>query len=150
MASTDIDGIAFFDALATEMNTHPEAYDPLGDVEIDLAFVMHRPGGDDLRLLLSFRGITCESVTEVDDDDVSRADCRVEGDLDAWQAMFDNIVSNGRATGRQTINSLTLVGEDLVVAGADPMGVDKFFRFNQSIQAFLDGAAVVAASAATS
>ena len=75
--------------------------------------------------------------------DEQTADCWLDGDLAAWQAMFDDIVANGRATGRQTINSLTLVGEAIAVKGADPLGVDVFFRCNQTVQAFLDGAAAV-------
>ena len=49
----------------------------------------------------------------------------------------------------QTINSLTLVGDRIAVHGDDPLGVDLFFRFNQTVQAFLDGAAVVATASAT-
>jgi len=146
---TTIDTVSFFDALATEMNAHPEAYEVLGDVDMDLAIVMRRPDADDFRLLLALRGISCEGVTELDADDLARADCWVEGDLSAWQTMFDDVLANGRATGRQTINSLTLIGDDLVVRGTDPMGVDKFFRFNQTVQAFIDGAAAVSAGAPT-
>jgi hypothetical protein len=62
--------------------------------------------------------------------------------------MFDDITTNGRATGRRTINSLTLVGDRIDVRGDDPMGVDKFFRFNQTIQQFFDGAAQLAPASA--
>ena len=55
--------------------------------------------------------------------------------------MFDDIVANGRATGRQTLNALTLWGEDMRIEGTDPMGTDRVSRFNQTLQQFLDGAA---------
>ena len=64
--------------------------------------------------------------------------------------MFDDIAEHGHATGRQTINSLTLLGDDIVVQGSDPLGVDKFFRFNQTVQAFVDGAGTHAAAVETS
>jgi hypothetical protein len=55
--------------------------------------------------------------------------------------MAVDIRRNGRATGRQTLNSLTMVGDAIQLRGVDVMGVDKFSRFNQSLQEFFDGAA---------
>jgi hypothetical protein len=138
---SNIDTVSFFDALATQMNAQPASYEVLGDVDMDLAVVVQRPGGDDFRIMLSFRGIGCEGVTELEAGDETRADCRLEGPLEAWATMFDDIVEHGHATGRQTLNSLTLLADAIVVRGTDPMGVDKFFRFNQTVQAFVDGAA---------
>jgi hypothetical protein len=59
--------------------------------------------------------------------------------------MVADILGNGRATGRYTINSLTLMGDEIRLRGADVMGVDKFSRFNQSLQEFFDGAANLSA-----
>ena len=60
---------------------------------------------------------------------------------------LDDIVANGGASGRQTINSLTLLGTDIRLRGDDPMGTDKFSRFNQTLQEYLDGAARIAVTA---
>ncbi len=68
------------------------------------------------------------------------ADFRLEGPLQAWQDMFDDIAANGRATGFHTINSLALMGDRISCRGDDPMGLDKFSRFNQTLQEFFDGA----------
>ena len=76
-----------------------------------------------------------------------RADFSLEGDLAAWDAMFADIIAHGRATGLQTINSLALLGDRISCEGTDPMGLDKFSRFNQTLQEFLDGAAAVAVAA---
>ena len=147
MTTPRIDVVGFFDALASEMNAHPEVYEVLGDVDMDIAVVMRAEHGD-FRVLLTFEGITCAGVSQIGDGDERTASCWLEGPLDAWQEMFDDIVANGRATGWQTINSLTLVGDRIAVHGDDPLGVDLFFRFNQTVQAFLDGAAAVAAAPA--
>jgi len=138
-----IDSVAFFDAVASKMHDDPQAYEILGDVDLDLAVVMRRPDGSAFRVLIAFRGIACERVVELEPGDEERADCVLDGPLDAWAEMFDDIRSHGRATGRQTVNSLTLLGDRMVVRGTDPLGVDKFFRYNQTVQAFLDGAAGV-------
>ena len=137
--TTRIDSVAFFDALADEMNAHPEQYEILGDVDIEMAIVM-RAEHEEFRVRLGFLDIRCDGVGEIGDGDEFTADYFLDGPIDAWQEMFDDILANGHATGRQTINSLTLMGDRITVKGDDPLGVDKFFRFNQTIQCFLDGA----------
>ena len=56
---------------------------------------------------------------------------------------------HGRATGLQTINSLALLGDDIALGGSDPMGLDKFSRFNQTLQEFFDGASTLPAMEVT-
>ncbi len=137
--SAPVDTIVFFDALANEMNAHAERFMPLGEADMTLVLVMGRSGGD-FRVRLEFESFGCSGVAEVDDDAGRGADFRLEGPLDAWQAMFDDIIANGRATGLHTINSLALMGDRICCLGDDPMGLDKFSRFNQTLQEFLDGA----------
>ncbi len=139
-----IDSTAFFNSLAIEMNAHPERYQILGDADMSATLVMRRADGD-FRVRVDFEELRCTGVTEVDAGEP--CDFRLEGDLTDWQAMFDDIVANGRATGLQTINSLALMGTDIVCAGDDPMGLDKFSRFNQTLQEFFDGAARIAVPA---
>lgn len=140
--------VAFFDALASEMNGHPERFSPLGSADMTVALVMRRPAGAFV-VLVAFDGIACGGVAEVDGAAATQqADFSLEGDVQAWEVMFDDIVANGRATGLQTINSLALLGDRITCEGADPMGVDKFSRFNQTLQEFFDGAARIAVPAA--
>jgi len=143
--SVTVDRVAFFTALAAEMNGHPERYEPLGDVDVEIALVI-REGGDALRVRLLFQGIRCEHAAEIGDGDEFTADCFLDGDVGAWQAMVDNIRANGRAEGEYTLNSLTLVGDRIAIKGEDPLGVDRFFRFNQTLQTFFDGAALLPAT----
>jgi hypothetical protein len=138
--SSAIDTTAFFEALAAEMNAHPDRYRLYGEADMDPVLVMRRPDGD-FRVRLHFAELACADVTEVDESEAPLSDFRLEGDLAAWQGMFDDIRTNGSATGLWTINSLALMGDKIVVAGDDPMGTDKFSRFNQTLQEFLDGAA---------
>ncbi|MHB1486871.1 MAG: hypothetical protein ACYCS7_16235 [Acidimicrobiales bacterium] len=140
-----VDDIAFFDPLATEMNAHPERYGILGDLDLVLGVVIIRPAGEPFRARLTFEGIRCTGVAEMGAGDEATTDCWLEGSLDAWDAMVADVLDNGRATGRHTINSLTLMGDQIRLRGADVMGVDKFSRFNQSLQEFFDGAAGLAA-----
>ena len=132
--------MVYFDSLATEMNNHLERFVPLGAADMVVALVLRRQEGE-FRVLVEFEGIACVGVAEVDHAGAQRADFRLEGMVECWEAMFDDIARNGRATGMQTINSLALMGDRISCEGTDPMGLDKFSRFNQTLQEFLDGAA---------
>lgn len=142
-----VDSISLFEALGAEMNAHPERFTILGDADMVAALVMRRPDAEPFVAEVRFEALGCESVREIDTDTARAADFRLEGDLAAWEAMFADIEANGTATGRMTINSLALLGTDIVLRGDDPMGEDKFSRFNQTLQEYLDGASRLAAVA---
>ena len=144
-----IETISLFDKLASRMNGSPERFEVLGDIDLDLVCVMHDEG-DGFRVRLRFEGIGCTGVKACAAGEERSADCWLEGPLDAWVAMFDDIRANAGASGMQTLNSLTLLGDRIALHGADPMGGDRFHRFNQSVQEFFDGAAVLDASPAVS
>ena len=140
-----IDSVELFDMLASRMNTMSEHFEVLGDIDLDLVCVM-RQNGDSFRVRLRFEGISCTGVKTCEPGEERAADCWLEGPLDAWVAMFDDVRTNGGASGMQTLNSLTLLGDRIALHGDDPMSVDRFHRFNQSVQEFFDGAAALDAS----
>lgn len=139
-----ITSVAFFEGLARDMASRPEHFEVLGDADLDVVVHMTDPDGD-TRIRLRFSGITCDEVSEAGPADAEAAHCSIVGTRAAWQAMFDDILANGRATGRQTLNALTMWGEDLQIEGTDPMGTDRVSRYIQTLQEFLDGAARLAA-----
>ncbi len=137
--TTDITTASFWNALTVEMNAHPERFTVLGDCDMVAALVMRSDTGD-TAVQIVFEGLRCEDASIVDIATARCADFFLDGPLAAWQTMFDDIVAHGAATGRLTINSLALLGDDIRLRGDDPMGVDKFSRFNQTLQEYLDGA----------
>ena len=134
-----IDSVAFFDDLAAAMESDSERFERLGDVEIELVVVMWRTGAEPFRVRLSFHGITCDGVAATATGEEMAADCWLEGDLASWQAMFDNIAEHGHATDQWTLNTLTLFGDRITLHASDPMGEDRFHRFNQTLQEFFEG-----------
>ena len=138
-----IDSARFFADLADEMNAHPENFRVLGDADMDVALVMRKPDGD-FAVRIRFEALRCEAVDEIPATDAHLAEFYLDGAYDAWQVMFDDILVHGSASGRLTINSLALLATDVRLRGDDPMGVDKFSRFNQTLQEYLDGAARLA------
>lgn len=136
--------VELFKALAVEMNAHPERYKILGDADFSMALRLQREDGGESIVGLRFEGLECVDVTELVTDELASVDFWLAGPAATWQAMFDDIKANGRATGRCTVNSLALLAVDVRLDGADPMGIDKFSRFNQTLQEYLDGAARIA------
>lgn len=141
-----IDTETFFAGMADEMNAHPEQFRVLGDCDMVAALVMRRAEGD-FAVRITFEELRCTEAVEIPAADAPLADFYLDGPYDMWRTMFDDILEHGTASGRLTINSLALLGTDIRLRGADPMGVDKFSRFNQTLQEYLDGAARIAAAA---
>ena len=138
-----VNSLELFTALAAQMNAHPDQFRPLGEADMDAVIVMTGTREGSFAVRLVFEGIRCEHVVDAEPD--APCEYRLAGPLTAWQAMFDDIVAHGHATGLQTINSLALLGDDIALGGTDPMGLDKFSRFNQTLQEFFDGASIVLA-----
>lgn len=138
-----VDSIEFFQALVHQAQAHPEVYQPLGTCDLDLAIVMERPNAASWSVLLHFQDYASPEVRELSAGEEQSAHCFLVGTVAVWEAMVDDIRAHGEATGRQTLNSLALLGNQLRVRGADMMGVDRFMRFNQTLQAFFDGAASI-------
>jgi hypothetical protein len=145
--SAPVDSVAFFDDLAAAMSADSERYERLGDIDLELALVMRRPEGDHFRVQLSFHGITCDGVAAIDAGAESLADCWLEGDLEDWEAMFATIAEHGHAVEQWTLNTLTLFGDRIRLHAKDPMGEDRFHRFNQTLQDFVDAYARLRAGA---
>jgi hypothetical protein len=133
-----IDTLPFFRSLQSTMNADPERFRILGDADTTFAIVME-DGTRTFRVRVRFEGLSCPEVTAGASGDA--VDFSLVGPMSAWKAMFDDIFTNRRATGLQTINSLVLLGDEVGLVGDDPMGLDKFSRFNQTLQEFFDGAA---------
>lgn len=141
-----IDSESFFAGLADEVNAHPERFKVLGDADMVAALVMRKTDGD-FAVRIVFEGLRVTCVIQIAAADAPRADFYLDGPYDSWMIMFDDILVSGAASGRLTINSLALLGTDIRLRGDDPMGVDKFSRFNQTLQEYLDGAARIAVAA---
>lgn len=136
-----VDSREFFEQLGARMDAEPERYGALGFCDIDLGVVIHRPGGDDFSVLLRFADYRRPAVEPFGAAAEAEASCWLEGDLEVFSDMVADIRAHGHATARHTLSSLVVLGDRLRLHGRDPMGVDRFFRYAETIQTFFDGAA---------
>jgi hypothetical protein len=139
MTTFDVTNTKLYEDLAHYMNHQSERFRMLGEADMTVVFAVKAPTKT-FRFLLVFNELSCDSVDVVSKEEAHLADFRLEGSIDAWNDMFDDIAANGGASGPFTINSLALRGDRISCEGEDPMGLDKFSRFNQTLQDFLDGA----------
>ncbi|CAB4878890.1 unannotated protein [freshwater metagenome] len=139
MSTFDVTNIKLYEDLASHMNHQSEHFRILGDADMTMVFAVQTPDKT-LHFQLVFSELRCDAVDLVPADEAHMADFSLVGSVESWSDMFDDIYANGGASGPWTINSLALRGDRISCEGNDPMGLDKFSRFNQTLQDFLDGA----------
>jgi hypothetical protein len=55
-----------------------------------------------------------------------------------WTRMLAEIAESGRPSLRGTLSSLALMGEDMWLESSDQLREDKFYRYNQTLQEYLN------------
>lgn len=129
----------WFDELVARARAQEEAMTRLGVAFLRLGIEL--VDDEDRRTMygLVFDGYDVESIGQVDDASF-RPDVVLSGSVAVWREMVSNIEANGGADLSHTINTLSIVGDPLVVRAVDPMGADSLYRFMGTIQAVFDAA----------
>jgi hypothetical protein len=140
--------VEWFRALAERMAAQPEKYRRLGALDLTLVPRIVFPDGRSESYRLEFHGHACRAVAPLGPGEAPRGPHPVvlEGEYAAWREMVDNIRRHGRADLTHTLNYLTLPDWPLRLIAAgdeDQLDVDRFYRYNQTLQEFFDEAAAV-------
>ena len=151
--TTDID-LTFFEHLRELAAREHALFEKNGYCDSSVAFRMlpQTEGEPPRTFLLRFDDFLCSEVRELDDGewtDLSEGgeiDFTLEAPLPVWREMIGNIQAHGGADPRHTLNTLALPGVPLRLVASDPVNADKFYRFNQSYQDFIDLAAGIQAA----
>jgi|SRR5581483_1574986 len=132
-----------FQALVDRMNTQEDRYRRIGwvDLRLGIRILPDDRFRQEKLYVLVFDTYTGEPPREIPAGSEIEADCVVEGPYWAWEEMFRNIAERGKADAAHTLNYLTLTEWPLKLAGDDPLGIDKVFRYHRSLQSFLEEAA---------
>ncbi len=112
-----------------------ETYRKFGRVD---AIVGFRVGERTFSLV--FDVFEIRDAREIDDDELRDLDFYLEMEPARWQAMIEDIKQNDGAGLNCTLNTLDLKLPNGLAINAlgDGYRMDKFFRFNQSLQRFFD------------
>ncbi|HSD11359.1 MAG TPA: hypothetical protein VLF14_10255 [Candidatus Binatia bacterium] len=65
----------------------------------------------------------------------------LEGSVATWREMIEAIERNGKADLPHTLNTLTLADVPMRVSAANQLDVDRFYRYQETLQEFFDEAA---------
>lgn len=88
---------------------------------------------------LEFSVYQCVDVREVDKPEDYDPDFVITGGAYQWAEMFQNIAEYNGADLAHTLNRLSMVGVPFRVTGSDVVRQEYFFRYNQSLQEFMNG-----------
>ena len=136
--------VQWFEALGQRMHDQRDHFAKIGDMDCTMQLTLYdaSPAGQPWRCQVEFEGTDVVDVREVGEGDEERADFVIETDLDTWREMVDNIVANGgRPDLYHTLNRLSLPGVPIRLWGVDPVRRDAYYRFNQSLQHYVNNAA---------
>ncbi len=123
----------WFRALAAAVSADEPRYRRLGFLEITLGVKVGNQG-----YRISFEDFGCTGVEDWDGS--APVDCVVSADSADWRELIAHIQERGSADPEHTLNSLVLAGDRFALTGDEQLGIDRFYRFNASLQAFIEEA----------
>jgi hypothetical protein len=134
--------------LADNMRENRALFEPLGSIDCTMVIEVGDPPKQDL-IEVKFKSYEVASVRRLTTlDDAEPNHFVVTATRETWREMFDNIIGNGHPDLEHTLNFLTFPDDPMVVDGPDQLQIDAFYRYNQSLQLFFNGAAAVAGRSA--
>jgi hypothetical protein len=143
MADTIFPSTKWFQALAHRMAEDAAAYRELGAIDCTMVVRVDAPKGPEL-YEIAFGGFTVQSVRRLARiEDAARDHFVLEAPLETWREMIENIRAHAGPDLTHTLNYLTFPDDPMRVTGPDQLEIDAFYRYNESLQRFFNGAAAV-------
>jgi hypothetical protein len=140
--------IEWFEQLAQLMKANRTLHEHLGYIDCVAQFTVldGGPSGKPWSVQVTFDEFDATDVREADlaPDDAARADFTMEASLATWREMIEVIArGRGRPDLTHTLNYLSHTGTPIRVWSEDPLRKDLFFRYNQSLQEFINASATL-------
>jgi len=133
--------LEWFRRLANRMNDARARQEQLGYVDCVAGFSV-KDGDDAFTVQVTFEEFEATEVREVGPGEAARADFTLEADLGTWRTMIESIArGGGRPDLDQSLNRLSHMGTPMTVVSDDPLRRDLYFRYNQSLQEFVNASA---------
>ena len=133
--------VEWFRRLGDLMEEYRSRHEHIGPIDCTCVWTVFDADGQgtDRHFRTTFELYSLVDVAEITEDERESADFIMETDVYVWQEMIENIRENGgRPDLEHSLNRLSLPGVPIRVWAEDPLGRDMFFRFNQSLQEFVN------------
>ncbi len=134
--ATTFPSVEWFQELA-DITNGDDVFRKFGRLDAIIAFKI-----GDRAFNVTFDVLTARDIREVDEEQMRDSDFVIELSPDQWQGMLEDIKANGVATRDWTLNTLDLINDDPIHTNLEGDGyrADKFFRYNPSLQRFIENA----------
>jgi hypothetical protein len=143
MADTIFPSTEWFRALARRMEQDEVAYRELGSTDCTMVVRVDAPDGA-LLYEIVFEAFRVRSVRQLARiEDAAPEHFVLEASAATWREMIENIRGHGGPDLAHTLNYLTFPDDPMRVTGPDQLEVDAFYRYNESLQRFFNGATAV-------
>ncbi len=128
--------VGWFQKLAA-ITAEDETYRRYGRLNALIAFK-----NGEINISCNFDVLDINDIHQINNDELRDVDVVVEMPTNIWDEMLKNISENGHATGEWTLNTLDLRLEEEIHKNLmeDGFKADLFFRYNPSLQVFIDNA----------
>lgn len=136
--------VDWFETLADLMRDEAERFEELGSTDCTMVVKVDLGAAGARIYEISFEGFEIIEIRELSSlEEANASHFVVEGGLETWREMIDNIRRNGSPDLEHTLNYLTLPDVPMRVTGPDQLEVDAFYRYHETIQRFFNGAAAI-------
>jgi hypothetical protein len=130
---------AWFEKLAIKMQVDEESYRELGNIDCTMVVRVEGLETDSGLYELVFGGFGVTSVRRLGSlGDASPGHFVLSAPASVWIEMIENIRNNNGPDLAHTLNFLTFPDDPMLVGGPDQLDVDAFYRFNESLQRFIN------------
>jgi len=136
--------VEWFERLAQLMKTNRARNEHLGFIDCIANFTVLDGGlrGKPWTAQVIFEEFEATDVREASAAALGRADFTLEATMATWREMIESIArGHGRPDLTHTLNYLSHYGTPIRVWSDDPLRKDLFFRYNQSLQEFVNASA---------
>jgi hypothetical protein len=141
--------VEWFTRLGELMEENRTVHEHVGEIDCSCVWTIFDADGDgtDRHFQTTFELYSMTDVREVTEDELIKANFILETDVWVWKEMLENIAENGgRPDLEHSLNRLSLPGVPIRLWAEDPLERDMFFRFNGSLQEFINASAQIPTS----
>ena len=138
--------VEWFARLGELMEENRATHEHVGEIDCSCVWTVFDADGEgtDRHFQTTFELYSLIDVQEVSEDDRVKANFILETDVWVWMEMLENIAENGgRPDLEHSLNRLSLPGVPIRLWAEDPLDRDMFFRFNGSLQEFVNASAQI-------
>jgi hypothetical protein len=133
--------VEWFTRLGELMEENRPVHEHVGEIDCSCVWTVFDADGQgtDRHFHTTFELYSLVDVREVSEEERVKANFILETDVWVWKEMLDSIAEGGgRPDLEHSLNRLSLPGVPIRLWAEDPLDRDMFFRFNGSLQEFVN------------